>query len=62
MEIARIKEKAKGLGINIPQNGVTKQELIRLIQALEGHDQCFRAPKNECAKTQCVWREDCVPE
>lgn len=50
------------MGINIPQNGVTKQELIRLIQALEGHDQCFRAPKNECAKTQCVWREDCVPE
>ncbi|MFH1228629.1 MAG: SAP domain-containing protein [Planctomycetota bacterium] len=61
MDIARIKEKAKRLGIAIPQNGATKQELIRLIQELEGHDKCFRTPKKDCAKTQCAWRDDCLP-
>ena len=38
-----------------------KTDLIRKIQAAEGHFDCFATPLNaECDQLDCLWRDDCL--
>jgi hypothetical protein len=34
--------------------------LIRSLQRLEGHPDCFGTAEHSCGKTECVWREYCL--
>ncbi|MBI4711852.1 MAG: hypothetical protein HY762_00885 [Planctomycetes bacterium] len=72
MELDRIKQKAREMGIAIPRS-VTKDELVTAIQQKEGHTACFRLPRpvcrpdgvgtgrKECVEMRCSWRDDCLP-
>lgn len=34
--------------------------LIRSLQRLEGHPDCFGTAEHFCGRTECVWREYCL--
>jgi hypothetical protein len=35
-------------------------QLIRSLQRLEGHLDCFGTAENACGRTECTWREYCL--
>ena len=39
--------------------GLSKEELIKAIQAKEGYQPCFRQ-KSVCDEKGCLWRADCI--
>jgi len=34
--------------------------LIRSLQRLEGHPDCFGTAEDSCGQTECAWREYCL--
>lgn len=39
--------------------GKPKFEIIRMIQSIEGFEQCFGTKRWECTNKECIWRDDC---
>ena len=59
MNMAEIKTKAKGLGI---QSGKLRQcDLVRTIQTNEGNFPCFETAREYCSQRACSWRRACLP-
>ncbi len=59
MKMQEVRERAKRLGMK-KTFGLSKVELIREIQRLEGNFDCFRTAKDYCDQFQCCFREDCL--
>lgn len=59
MKVTEIKKKAQAIGV-VPRK-MTKADLIRAIQKQEGNSECYHSKKIQCDKTDCCWREDCLP-
>ncbi|MDH4333176.1 MAG: hypothetical protein OEV89_11460 [Desulfobulbaceae bacterium] len=59
MEMSKIKEKAKQLGIQAGK--MKKVDLIRAIQSKEGNFPCFETAKDYCNQLGCAWRKACLP-
>ena len=58
MKITLLQKKAEALGVN--PKGMKKPELVRAIQAAEGNQQCFGAPRStDCPHTDCCFLSDC---
>jgi len=61
MKLDDIREKAKAMGIKTGK--LRKAKLIHAIQEAEGNTPCFgKAVNGECDQTECLWREDCLPQ
>ena len=58
MEISKVREKAKVLGIKTA--GLKKAAIILEIQKMEGNFQCFGTAEKDCDRQDCCWREDCL--
>jgi hypothetical protein len=59
MNMQDIKTLARERGLARPGR-VTKLELVRTIQVLEGNFPCFATAHNaECNQLGCLWRQDC---
>jgi hypothetical protein len=58
MNIEKIREKAKSLGIK--PYGMRKPDLIREIQKKEGNFPCFGTATDYCDQLDCCFREDCI--
>jgi hypothetical protein len=59
MELEEIIKRARDLGIKC--TCLSKTDLIRTIQIYEGNYPCFGTGDNKCERTDCCWREDCIP-
>jgi Rho termination factor-like protein len=60
MNITEIKTIAKEQGIKTTK--MTKGELIKAIQTVEGNRDCFgEAMHVHCEQTECLWYGDCQP-
>ncbi|MCE5181648.1 MAG: SAP domain-containing protein [Betaproteobacteria bacterium] len=58
MKMNEIKEIAKSH--HIKPHGLSKTELVRGIQRIEGNFDCFATASDKyCNQIQCIWREDC---
>lgn len=58
MKMNEIREIAKSRHLNA--RGLSKSELIRDIQRIEGNFDCFAsAIGGECDQNECLWRKDC---
>jgi|WetSurMetagenome_2_1015567.scaffolds.fasta_scaffold181909_1 hypothetical protein len=58
MEIQKIRQIARKKGIDFRH--VSKPDLIRTIQRVEGNYDCFASrPVSGCDQMNCLWREDC---
>ena len=55
MNMTRIKEKAKQLGIQVGK--MRKVDLIRSIQSKEGNFPCFETAKDYFDQLACAWRK-----
>ena len=62
MKLQDIKEVARQKGIReVALKNLNKNELVRAIQASEGHYVCFNAGYVEiCGQSGCPWRKDCL--
>ena len=59
MTLKKIREKARAMGVkNISR--YRKDNLIRVIQEVEGNSPCFKEIEN-CGELGCLWRADCRP-
>jgi len=58
MKMTKIRQKAKGLGVN--PGRMSKTNLIRAIQQAEGNPTCFGSAHDFCDRYDCCWREDCL--
>jgi hypothetical protein len=58
LSATELKKKAKTMGI--ANSKLSKEELVRAIQAAEGNYPCFKTAKNFCDQSVCLWRDDCV--
>ena len=59
MKMRKIEEIAKKKGVD--PAAMSKTELIRAIQRVEGYSECFATKKiNQCEQLDCLWRGDCV--
>ena len=58
MQVAEIKDKARGLGIN--PGKMKKAELIHSIQIAEGCSPCFGRSDGHCGYTDCCFMPDCL--
>lgn len=59
MTIAEIKKIAASKGIEKAKG--KKADLIREIQAVEGHNSCFSTGISDvCGQCSCLWRQDCT--
>jgi len=57
MTLRQIREKARNMGVsNI--NRYRKENLIRVIQEIEGNSPCYKNIFN-CWEFGCLWREEC---
>ena len=58
MKIETVRDIAKSISI-IPGK-LSKSELIKSIQLVEGNFNCFASACNgECDQVNCLWRKDC---
>ena len=57
MTLRKIREKARVVGVK-NYTRYKKEELIRVIQELEGNSPCFKG-MFDCAEFGCLWREEC---
>ncbi len=58
MKIEEVREIAKSTSIK--PGKLSKTELIKTIQAVEGNFDCFATAYNgECDQADCCWRKDC---
>ncbi|MBZ0220809.1 MAG: SAP domain-containing protein [Candidatus Methylomirabilis sp.] len=60
MQMEKVREKAKKLGLKTSRKG--KRDLIREIQVTEGNFPCFGTAVDLCDQLQCCWKEDCLPK
>jgi len=59
MKYQEIQKIAKGMGIK--SFGLTKVDLIRKIQEMEGNISCFGTDRVAwCGEERCLWRPDCL--
>lgn len=59
MKMKEVREKAKALGLK-NTFGLSKAELIKMIQRAEGNFDCFGTAKDYCDQFECCFREDCL--
>lgn len=59
MKLTEIKKKAQEVGV-VPGKMI-KVDLVRAIQKKEGNSECYHSGKTQCDRTECCWREDCLP-
>jgi len=57
MQEVRAKAKARGLKNTF---GLSKMELIQMIQRTEGNFDCFGTATDYCDQYRCCFREDCL--
>ncbi|MBD3239095.1 MAG: hypothetical protein GF331_00810 [Chitinivibrionales bacterium] len=63
MDLATIKTKAEGLGIDTAAlKGKKKAEIVHAIQAAEGHDTCYGSRTEGCPYVLCCFMVDCYKE
>jgi hypothetical protein len=55
--MTEVQKKAKRLGIRF--ENLNRADLIRKIQAREGHFPCFQIKGGSCDKRECCWRREC---
>lgn len=58
MKTKDIKKKAKSMGIKAEK--MSKTDLIRAIQRVEGNFDCFATAADYCDQSGCAWRNDCL--
>ena len=58
MNLTKVKEKAKEIGIN-PKK-MRKAQIIQSIQVQENNFPCFGTVNDYCDQSTCIWREDCI--
>jgi len=44
----------------ILDSGLSESNLIRKIQHVQGHAECFATQKTTCDQVKCLWRADCM--
>ena len=59
MRLSEIEKKAKSLGIKDTWR-LSKKDLIKTIQRVEGNVPCFGSARNYCDQMICLWRVDCI--
>ncbi len=59
MKMQEVRAKAKAMGLK-NTFGLTKTELIHMIQRAEGNFDCFGSATDYCDQFQCCFREDCL--
>ncbi|MFA5150004.1 MAG: SAP domain-containing protein [Candidatus Omnitrophota bacterium] len=59
MRLSEIEKRAKSLGIRDTWR-LSKKELVKTIQRVEGNLDCFGAKRNSCEQLSCCWRSDCI--
>jgi len=59
VRLSEVEKKAKTLGIKDTWR-LSKRELIKTIQRVEGNNPCFGTARNSCEQSICCWRSDCV--
>lgn len=57
MNIKEIQEKVEQPGVN--SDGMSKVDLIRSIQRIEGFEPCYASKMFRCNNIDCLWRKDC---
>ena len=58
MKIQEVRAKAKALGLK-NTFGLSKAELIRMVQKAEGYFDFFGTAKDYCDQFQCCFKDDC---
>ncbi len=59
MDISEVRKIAKSHGIKTAK--LKKDEIIRLIQRVEGNFDCYgTAASGACSQTDCLWKRDCL--
>ncbi len=59
MNYGKVIEKAEALRIKAYE--IEKLAIIRAIQRLEGHEECYGTEKlTVCKEHDCLWRKDCL--
>ena len=58
LSMSQIRRMAKRLGVNSAR--LSKTELVRKIQTVEGNFPCFRTAEKTCDRRDCLWLDDCV--
>lgn len=58
MNLAKVREKAKELGIK--PGKMNKAQIIHAIQVQEKNFPCFGTANGYCDQYECLWRSDCV--
>ena len=58
MKMAKVREKAKAIGLKAGK--MKKADLIRAVQKAEGNVPCFGTAQGECDQLGCCWRDDCL--
>jgi hypothetical protein len=59
MKMQEVRDKAKALGLK-NTFGLSKMELIQMIQRAEGNFDCFGTATDYCDQFRCSFREDCL--
>jgi hypothetical protein len=59
MKMQEVRAKAKALGLK-NTFGLSKMELIQMIQRAEGNFDCFGTATDYCDQFHCSFREDCL--
>ena len=53
--------RSKAGKLDVDHGKLNLEELIRVVQAKEGHEACFRRQKT-CSELQCCWQLSCKAE
>jgi hypothetical protein len=59
MKMQEVRAKAKALGLK-NTFGLSKMELIQMIQRAEGNFDCFGSATDYCDQLHCCFKEDCL--
>lgn len=59
MNMNTIRAMAKRMSID--PGSMSKLELVRYIQEMEGNIPCFKTDQPACDQLDCCWRTDCKP-
>jgi hypothetical protein len=63
MDLATVKSKAEGLGINTSAlKSVKKADLVKMIQTAEGHTACYGSTAEGCPHVLCCFMTDCYKD
>ena len=60
MNIQKLKTEAQNSGVIHIEHLLSEQQLVRAIQASQGHAQCFQSEQRYfCKEKKCPWLTDC---